>query len=242
MPDPQSPSGPPPKPRCPDCGRVLQRVRRPSGSMLNDDQFDAVRAGDWFCASCPSNGRSNTSNRYFWDRELAARQPGPPPEPRTALAWLIESGANPPTYWDGRNLGAGGFTPKHEEACRFARFQDAEMVRCWLIPEGLHFCKSVQHEWVDDAALRAVSPPAPPEGCSCKLTPHAAYCALVLNRAPPTPAPAPEETLAQQAQRNSAAMAGPYALTREERDALSPVSPEADIIAEQEVRADGAKD
>lgn len=38
--------------------------------MLNDDQFDAIRAGDWYCETCPTNGRGNTSYRYFWDREL----------------------------------------------------------------------------------------------------------------------------------------------------------------------------
>jgi hypothetical protein len=43
--------------------------------MLNDDQFDAVRAGDWYCDTCPSNERGNTGYRYFWTRELAQ----PPP-------------------------------------------------------------------------------------------------------------------------------------------------------------------
>jgi hypothetical protein len=38
--------------------------------MLNDDQFDAIRAGDWYCNTCPSNGRGNTPYRYFWNREL----------------------------------------------------------------------------------------------------------------------------------------------------------------------------
>lgn len=40
--------------------------------MLNDDQFDSVRAGDWYCDACPSNGRSHTKYRYFWNREIAA--------------------------------------------------------------------------------------------------------------------------------------------------------------------------
>jgi hypothetical protein len=38
--------------------------------MLNDDQFDAVRAGDWYCVKCPSNNRGNTPFRYWWDSEL----------------------------------------------------------------------------------------------------------------------------------------------------------------------------
>jgi hypothetical protein len=57
--------------RCPTCARALHKVMRPSGSMLNDDQFDAVRAGDWYCDTCPSNERGNTGYRYFWTRELA---------------------------------------------------------------------------------------------------------------------------------------------------------------------------
>jgi hypothetical protein len=61
--------------RCPTCARALHKVMRPSGSMLNDDQFDAVRAGDWYCDTCPSNERGNTGYRYFWTRELAQ----PPP-------------------------------------------------------------------------------------------------------------------------------------------------------------------
>lgn len=67
-------------PVCPGCSQSLHRVTRPSGSMLNDEQFDAVRAGDWYCAKCPSNGRGNTKYRYFWSHEL---QPGNGSEKQT---------------------------------------------------------------------------------------------------------------------------------------------------------------
>lgn len=66
-------------PKCPECERELQRVRRPSGSMLNEDQFDAVRAGDWFC-TYHTNGRGNTAYAYYWDSEVS---PTAPPEPRS---------------------------------------------------------------------------------------------------------------------------------------------------------------
>lgn len=56
-------------PKCPKCDKRLTQVRRPSGSMLNSDQFDAVRAGDWFC-DCHTNGRGNTPYAYFWDSEV----------------------------------------------------------------------------------------------------------------------------------------------------------------------------
>ena len=54
---------------CPRCGKPLKRVRYPSGSMLNEDQFDSQRAGDWYCESCPGD-RGNTGYRYFWSNEL----------------------------------------------------------------------------------------------------------------------------------------------------------------------------
>lgn len=57
-------------PDCPGCRNPLNRVYRSRSSMLNDDQFDAIRAGDWYCTTCPTNGRGNTPYRYFWDHEL----------------------------------------------------------------------------------------------------------------------------------------------------------------------------
>lgn len=55
---------------CPQCGAALTKVRNPAGSSLNDDQFDAVKAGDWYCASCPSNDRGNSSHCYWNDSEV----------------------------------------------------------------------------------------------------------------------------------------------------------------------------
>lgn len=68
-------------PPCPKCHQPLQKVRRPSNSMLNEDQFDSVRAGDWFC-ECHNNGRGNTAYAYFWDKELTGAEVAAPlPEP-----------------------------------------------------------------------------------------------------------------------------------------------------------------
>ena len=53
---------------CPMCGAQLDKVRNPAGSMLNDDQFDSVKAGDWHCTSC-TNDRGRTG-AYFWDKEV----------------------------------------------------------------------------------------------------------------------------------------------------------------------------
>jgi hypothetical protein len=56
-------------PKCPDCGLELCRVFNGAGSMLNDDQFASVRAGDWFCVKCKGK-RSASGHRYFWNSEL----------------------------------------------------------------------------------------------------------------------------------------------------------------------------
>lgn len=59
------------RPLCPLCKRELFPVLQESHSVLNSDQFDALKAGDYYCTSCPTNGRGNTGYRYFWKRELA---------------------------------------------------------------------------------------------------------------------------------------------------------------------------
>lgn len=59
---------------CPVCAGPLERVSRPSGSALNADQFDAVKAGDWWCVvEHPGQGnglRSVAGGTYFWDHDL----------------------------------------------------------------------------------------------------------------------------------------------------------------------------
>ncbi len=60
--------------------------------------------------------------------------------------WLIES-ASPqgvPQYWDGHRNDC--FTIDPNEAVRFARFEDAERVRGWMLSEPIrNHCRSVQH-------------------------------------------------------------------------------------------------
>lgn len=60
---------PEPMPNCPECGNPLQKVRN-TGGWMNDDQFDAVKAGDWFC-ECHNNGRGNAPLAYYWNREVS---------------------------------------------------------------------------------------------------------------------------------------------------------------------------
>lgn len=57
-----------PSPLCPTCGCALFKVRNES-SYLNDDQFDAVKAGDWFCHTCVGK-EARSGFKYWWNREL----------------------------------------------------------------------------------------------------------------------------------------------------------------------------
>lgn len=65
-------------PVCPTCGGVLLRVKRPSDSPYNSDQFDSQRAGDYYCEKCPDNGRGNSGLHYWWHSEVAPPPSNPP--------------------------------------------------------------------------------------------------------------------------------------------------------------------
>ena len=62
--------------------------------------------------------------------------------------WLIETGAR--TWWDGRQPGISAtFTSDASEAIRFARFEDAERARCWLLEPIAKTLSSTEHLWQD---------------------------------------------------------------------------------------------
>ena len=61
--------------KCPVCDAELIAVTNPANSALNDDQFDAVRVGDWYCKNVTVDHgehaeRSSSRYAYFWTREL----------------------------------------------------------------------------------------------------------------------------------------------------------------------------
>ncbi len=65
--------------------------------------------------------------------------------------WVIEalcpSGAS---YWTGRGIGSGYFSPDHLEAVRFARAADAELVRYYLFdPDSKRMTAVREHVWMD---------------------------------------------------------------------------------------------
>jgi hypothetical protein len=54
--------------KCPQCRNKLERV--PDSKWMNSDQWEASKAGDWFCKTCPDNGRSSSGLCYWWNREI----------------------------------------------------------------------------------------------------------------------------------------------------------------------------
>lgn len=58
--------------KCPKCGGQLFEVRYDPNSMLNRDQFESIRAGDWYCTTCKSD-KAKSEYEYFWERELAGK-------------------------------------------------------------------------------------------------------------------------------------------------------------------------
>lgn len=54
--------------KCPICSHRLNFVRQSSHSFLNKEQFNSVKAGDYFCINCkPTQG---LKYKYFWKNEI----------------------------------------------------------------------------------------------------------------------------------------------------------------------------
>ncbi len=54
---------------CPQCGGRLESVDYPADSILNRDQFDSCRAGDWYCTNCKGT-EAKSGYKYWWDKDL----------------------------------------------------------------------------------------------------------------------------------------------------------------------------
>jgi hypothetical protein len=80
-----APAAPTSGPACPKCGGAVKPVTQGESSALNSEQFDAVRAGDWYCERCPQEagtaGKARTGFAYFWDADVRAAQPAAEPAP-----------------------------------------------------------------------------------------------------------------------------------------------------------------
>lgn len=42
---------------CPRCNKEMEKVLQPFTSLLNAEQFDAIKCGDYYCDDC---------RRYYW--------------------------------------------------------------------------------------------------------------------------------------------------------------------------------
>jgi hypothetical protein len=59
---------------CPQCGGSLKWVGRGPGWM-NADQWDAVKAGDYYCTTCPPDPAVNVHYKYFDEADLVVVEP-----------------------------------------------------------------------------------------------------------------------------------------------------------------------
>jgi hypothetical protein len=59
--------------KCPNCKGILKKVAQ-TKLWLNDDQFDAVKAGDYYCEVCPEEkgtaDKARTKYAYFWEKDI----------------------------------------------------------------------------------------------------------------------------------------------------------------------------
>jgi len=62
------------------------------------------------------------------------------------FAWLIEGDE---CYWDGRFPDSRGFTRKPNEAIRFLRREDAEIVKHHLLQFAAFALRTTEHCWVN---------------------------------------------------------------------------------------------
>ena len=56
-------------PKCPRCNFTLTEVRQSSSSLLNEYQWDAIKAGDYYCINCKPT-EEGMKYKYFWKIEL----------------------------------------------------------------------------------------------------------------------------------------------------------------------------
>lgn len=67
------------------------------------------------------------------------------------LAWVIEADGS---YWNGKSVGHSAFVTNSLEAVRFARHEDAERVKYWLLREHAFALRSTHHIWISTNSAR----------------------------------------------------------------------------------------
>jgi hypothetical protein len=61
-------------------------------------------------------------------------------------AWVIEGDG---VYWDGHFADSRGFTRKIEDAVRFVRQEDADVVKHWLLQFAAFALRTTKHGWTN---------------------------------------------------------------------------------------------
>jgi len=61
---------------CPCCRTVLAPVLYNPEYLLNRDQWESQKPGDFFCRICPGNGRGYADYAYYWRREVTPTEKG----------------------------------------------------------------------------------------------------------------------------------------------------------------------
>ena len=55
--------------QCPNCNQSLKKVIPSFDSKLNPEQWDSIKAGDYFCNHCKGN-EGKSGFKYYWKNEL----------------------------------------------------------------------------------------------------------------------------------------------------------------------------
>lgn len=64
----------------------------------------------------------------------------------TECAWLIEGDG---LYFDGHHPDSRGFTREVNNALRFARFEDGETVKHWILQPHAFALRTTKHCWIN---------------------------------------------------------------------------------------------
>jgi hypothetical protein len=62
----------------------------------------------------------------------------------TEFAWLIEADG---AYWNGKFPDRRGFTTDVNDAVRFVRREDAEVLKWWILETWAFALRTVRHSW-----------------------------------------------------------------------------------------------
>lgn len=69
------------------------------------------------------------------------------------VAWLIEGAS---VYWGGRS--PDYFVSNIDDAVRFSRYEDADRILGWIIPQQMRIlCRVAEHVWVEAGGNKAVT-------------------------------------------------------------------------------------